>query len=124
MAASILMLLFFLFFKKQNISAPDPQENGPDVKLLRRNSQKTNSCVWGKARQRATQDPPARRLDLATFTLGENVKLSCQAPNQAAHLRRLSVGGGTPRFSFLNSEMVSKNKAETCLVNYTECLRI
>jgi hypothetical protein len=27
MAASILMLLFFLFFKKQNISAPDPSIN-------------------------------------------------------------------------------------------------
>ena len=54
--------------------------------------------------------PPAWRLDLATLTLGENIKLSCQAPNQAARLRRLSVGWGgdsaIPRF--LNSEMVSK----------------
>jgi hypothetical protein len=36
------------------------QENGPDVKLIRRNRQKINSCVWGKARQRATQAPPPR----------------------------------------------------------------
>ena len=51
--------------------------------------------VFGEKPARGLPEtPPARRLDLATFTLGENVKLSCQAPNQAARLRRLSVGGG------------------------------
>ncbi len=38
--------------------------------------------------------PPARRLDLATFTRGENTKLNRQAPNPAAQMRRRSGGGG------------------------------
>ncbi len=45
--------------------------------------------------------PPARHLDLATFTRGENAKLSRQAPNPAAQMRRRCGGGGArgiPRF--------------------------
>jgi hypothetical protein len=59
---------------------------------------KTNSCVWGKARQRATQatpPPPARRLNLATFTHGENAKLRSHAPDPPARERE---GGEIPRF--------------------------
>ncbi len=59
--------------------------------------------VFGEARQRATQatpHPPARRLNLATFTRGENAKLSRQAPNPPARLRRRMEGRGEKyRFS-------------------------
>ncbi len=54
--------------------------------------------VFGeKARQRATQatpHPPARCLNLVTFTRGENAELSRQAPNPAARLKRRIEGGG------------------------------
>jgi hypothetical protein len=38
--------------------------------------------------------PPARCLDLADFTSGENAKLSRQAPNSPARLRRQRKGRG------------------------------
>jgi hypothetical protein len=38
--------------------------------------------------------PPALRLNLATFTRGENAKLSRQAPNPPARLRRRRKGRG------------------------------
>ena len=38
--------------------------------------------------------PPPRRLNLATFTRGENGKLSRQAPNPDAQLRRRMEGRG------------------------------
>jgi hypothetical protein len=38
--------------------------------------------------------PPPRHLNLATFTPGENAKLSRQVPNPAARLRRRMEGRG------------------------------
>jgi hypothetical protein len=52
--------------------------------------------VFGEKPARGLPKPPpsARRLNLATFTCGENAKLTRQAPNPPARLRSRKKGMG------------------------------
>jgi hypothetical protein len=67
-----------------------------------------------------TPPPPARRLDLATFTRGENAKLRGQAPNPAARLRCRSGGrGGIFRVSLITQQ---RSNISRCFFHTKMCI--
>jgi len=59
-----------------------------------RNRQKTNSCVWGKARQRATQDPPRMAPGFGDFYTWRKRQIELPSAKSGRPIETPECGGG------------------------------
>jgi hypothetical protein len=91
------------------------QENGADVKLLWRNHQKTNFCVWGKARQRATQATPLRKApESGDFYTWRKRQIESRSAESTRQIETLEKGKGGKIPDFLNN-LITKQYIDALL---------